>query len=56
MEHDFDTLHGSILLKPNDGVNRASEPHRRPADGCFGAFAHTLGDCCVMCVKDYFHF
>jgi hypothetical protein len=56
MEHDFDTLHGSILLKANDSVNRARQAQPGAANGGFAALAHAIGHCGVMCMKDYFHF
>jgi hypothetical protein len=55
VQDDLDSLHRSILLKPNDRVNRASDETTNATDSRFCAFAHRIGDSGVMCVKDYFH-
>jgi hypothetical protein len=56
MEEYFDALHGTILLKANNGVNRPGQALGSLADCCFGAPAHTIGNIGMMGVKDYFHF
>jgi hypothetical protein len=56
MEEDLDALHGTILLKPNNGVNRPRKAEGGPTNGCVGSFSHPFGHICVMGVKDYLHF
>jgi hypothetical protein len=56
MQVDLDALHGSILLKANNGVNRPGHSEGGAADGGFRSFAHALGNICMMGVKNYFHF
>jgi hypothetical protein len=56
MEKYFDALHGTILLKANNGVNRPGQTLGSLANCRFGAPAHTVGNIGVMGVKDYFHF
>jgi hypothetical protein len=55
MEEYFDALHGSILLKANNAVNRPGKPLGRAAHRGLGSFAHTLGNIRMMGVKDYLH-
>jgi hypothetical protein len=56
MEENFDTFHGSILLKANNRVNRPSKPAGDFSDRSLGTLAHAVGDQGVMGVKDYVHF
>jgi hypothetical protein len=56
MKKDLDALHGSILLKANNGVNRPRQPKSGAAHGGFGSSAHSVRNIRVMGVKDYFHF
>jgi len=56
MKEHLDTLHGSILLKANNRVNRSANAACGSPDGGFGASTHTIRDNSVMCVKDYVHF
>jgi hypothetical protein len=56
MKKNFDTFHGSILLKANNRVNRSSKPAGDFSDGGLSATAHAVRDECVMGVKDYVHF
>jgi hypothetical protein len=56
MEEYFDALHGTILLKANNGVNRPCQTLGSLADCGLGAAAHTIGNIGMMGVKDYFHF
>ena len=56
MQKDLDSLHGSILLKANNGVNRPGEPERCATNCCFRSSAHAVRNIRMMGVKDYFHF
>jgi hypothetical protein len=56
MKKDFDALHGSILLKANNGVNRPRQTNSCTPDGGLGSFAHTIRNIRVMGVKNYLHF
>jgi hypothetical protein len=53
---DLDSLHGSILFKPDDRVNSAADTTGNAANTCFGASAHRIRNLCMMCVKNYIHF
>jgi hypothetical protein len=56
MKENFDTLHGTILLKANYRVNRSAKSKPGSFDCGFGAAAHTIRYSCMMGVKDYVHF
>lgn len=42
MKENLNTLHGSILLKADNRVNRFAEATACSPDGGFGASAHTI--------------
>jgi hypothetical protein len=42
MKENLDTLHGSILLKADNCVNRSAEATSCSPDGSFGAAAHAI--------------
>jgi hypothetical protein len=56
VQNYFDSLHGSILLKPYYRVNRPAESKPGTAYRGFCAAAHAIGNISMMGVKDYFHF
>jgi hypothetical protein len=55
MEHDFDALHGPILLKAYNRVNRAGESRPHAPDCQLRATPQTIGERGVVSMKNYFH-
>jgi hypothetical protein len=56
MKENLDTLHGTILLKADNRVNRSAKPEPGSFYGGFRAAAHAVRYNGVMGVKDYVHF